>query len=488
MVAAGELAPGAAFALSPPLDQFVPGTWKAAATFGGAVRYDVAGLVQALDRYPLWCLEQAVSRGFPLALLPDGSLAGPDRAGRLQQAVGFVLDRQRFDGGFGLWSASEEAEPWLSVYATEFLLRARDAGAAVPDEAMADALKFVAEAADEPGDKPGDLASQAYRLYVLAFAGRGRPGAARVMAEQISQLPTPLAKAQLGAALALAHDQPRAEAAFAAALDAPARRWWSYDYGTALRDQAAIALLLKESGLPGDRLEKLLAAMPGSDLTADTLSTQEQSWAAAAGAVLSRNGTPARVALDGQTLAPAPVVSVSLTGPATVRNLADTPVWRAVSVTGIPATALPAARSQMRITRQFKTLDGQPLDLDHLKQNTVFVLVLEGKAEDGQAHRTIVQHGLPAGWEIAGRLAGGDAPGTAWLGKLSDPEAQPAADDRYAAVVALTAERPDFRLAVRLRAVTPGTYELPGAEVADMYRPGVFARQATGRITVVGAE
>ena len=65
----------------------------------------------------------------------------------------------------------------------------------------------------------------------------------------------------------------------------------------------------------------------------------------------------------------------------------------------------------MRITRQFETLDGQPLDLDHLKQNTVFVLVLEGKAEDGQAHRAMVQHGLPAGWEIAGRLGGGEAPG-----------------------------------------------------------------------------
>jgi hypothetical protein len=308
------------------------------------------------------------------------------------------------------------------------------------------------------------------------------------MAEQIDHLPTPLAKAQLGAALALAHDQPRADAAFAAALTAPGRKWWAFDYGTALRDQAAIALLLKESGLPGDRLTKLLAAMPGADLSADTLSTQEQSWAAAAGAVLGRNGAPARIALNGGDLPPAPLVSVALTGPASARNSGDRPVWRAVSVTGTPAAALPAARAQMRITRQFKTLDGQTLDLDHLKQNTAFVLVLEGKAEDGQPHRAMLQHGLPAGWELAGRMQGGDVPGMAWLGKLSETEAQPAADDRYAAVVALTPEHPDFRLAVRVRAVTPGTYELPGAEVADMYRPGVFARQAAGRITVVGAE
>lgn len=488
MIAGGDLAPGAEMQLAPPLDRFLAGTWKATATFGGAVRYDVAGLVQALDRFPLWCLEQATSRGFPLALLPDGPLAGPDRAARLQQAVGFVLDRQRFDGGFGLWSASQEAEPWLSVYATEFLLRARDAGAAIPEQAIRDALKYVAGEADEPGSSPPDLATQPYRLYVLALVDKGRPGAARVLAERIDAVPTPLAKAQLGAALALAHDQPRAEATFAAALAAPARRWWAYDYGTALRDQVATALLLKESGLAGDRLQRLLAAMPGADLSADTLSTQEQAWAAAAGAVLGRNGTPARIALDGRDLPPAPVVSVALTGPATARNLSDRPIWGAVSVTGVPAAALPPARAQMRITRQFKTLDGQALDLDHLKQNTVFVLVLEGKSEDGQPHRVMLQHGLPAGWEIAGRLAGGDAPGMAWLGKLSEPEAQPAADDRYAAVVALTAEKPDFRLAVRVRAVTPGTYELPGAEVADMYRPGVFARQAAGRITVQGTE
>jgi len=488
MVAGGDLAPGAEIQLAPQLDRFIAGSWRASASFGGAVRYDVAGLVQALDHYPLWCLEQATSRGMPLALLPDGPVAGADRAGRLQQALGFVLDRQRFDGGFGLWSASDEAEPWLSAYATEFLLRARDAGAPIPEQALKDALKFLSDAADESGERPADLAAQAYRLYVLAFAGQGRPGAARVMVERVDRLPTPLAKAQLGGALALAHDQPRADAAFASALAAPARKWWAFDYGTALRDQAAIAVLLKESNLPGDRLTRLLDAMPGKDLSADTLSTQEQSWAAAAAAVLGRDGKQARIALDGRNLPPAPMVSVAITGPATARNLDDKAVWQTVSVTGIPATPLPAARAQMRITRQFKTLDGQALDLDHLKQNTVFVVLLEGRAEDGQPHRAMVQQGLPAGWEIAGRLNSGDVAGAPWLGKLSETEAQPGADDRYAAVMALTAEQQGFRLAVRVRAVTPGTFELPGAEASDMYRPGVFVRQNAGRITVQAAE
>ena len=52
-------------------------------------------------------------------------------------------------------------------------------------------------------------------------------------------------------------------------------------------------------------------------------------------------------------------------------------------------------------------------------------------------------------------------------------------------MVALTADHPAFRVAVRLRAVTPGDFELPGAELSDMYRPGVFARQGVNRIKVL---
>ncbi len=487
-VASGEIAPGADAKLLVPAAAYVPGTWHAVATFGAAVRYDTAGLVQALIDYPLSCLEQATSRGFPLAFLPDGPAAGIDRAGRLQAAVQSVLDRQRYDGGFALWSAAGDAEPWLSSYALEFLLRARQAGATVPDSAVSDSLKFLTEATDSDFVTPEDLSAQAYRLYVLALGGKGQPGAARVLAEQLDKLPTPLAKAQLGAALALGHDQPRAEAAFAAALAAPARQFWYKDYGSALRDQAAMVVLLKESGLLADRLPRLIASLPGSDLNPATLSTQEEAWTAAAAALLGRDGRPTKVTVDGQPAGSGAVQTVALTGPATAHNGGDRPVFESVALSGVPLQAPPAARNQMRITRKFFNLDGTTLDLDQLKQNTVFVLLLEGSAEDGQEHHASVMQGLPAGWEIGGRLAAGDVAGMSFLGKLTETEAEPAADDRYAAVVDLTAENKAFRLAVKLRAVTPGSFEFPGAEVSDMYRPAIYARQTVNRIKVLAPE
>lgn len=485
IVTAGEIAPGAEMRLAPATDRFLFNTWKAQASFGAPVRYDVGAIVKALDDYPFACLEQAASRGLPLALLPDGALAGPDRAGRLQQMVGLVLDRQRFDGGFGLWSGNDDAQDWLSAYATDFLLRARAAGAAVPEQAMRDALKFLADSAQTSDTSPEVLATQAYRLYVLAAAGQGLPGAARVLMESLEQMPTQLARAQLGAALALAHDQPRAEAAFGAALLAPSRGWWPVDYGSAARDQLATAMLLKESDLMPAELTKLIAKLPGADFTPANLNTQEQAWAVAASAVLGRNGRKIDV-----TAAGAPIDrTVALTAPLTVKNQGTQPVWQSVSITGVPVQPLPAARAGMRITRQFLTLDGSPLNLDQLRQNTVFVLLLEAHIDDGQAHNTMLMQGLPAGWEIAGRIQAdsdsGAVAGMSWLGALTTPQAQPAADDRFVAIVANDTKHPDIRLAVRLRAVTPGSFALPGAEMADMYRPAVFARQAEGRVKIL---
>jgi len=485
---AGELAPSAEATLDPGADRFLAGTWRGRVTLGGPVRYDTPAMLRLLDDYALRCLEQATSRGFPLALLPDGPLAGPDRTARLGDAVADVLDRQRFDGGFGLWSAYGSAQPWLSAYATDFLMRARAAGATVPDQALKDALKFVAEEADQAGSDPSDLSAQAYRLYVLARADKGRPGAVRVMAEtQIGRMP-PLARAQLGAALAIARDRPRAEAAFRSALGAPARNFWQGDYGGPLRDQLALAVLLKESGLLPDDLARLTGRLPGQELEPARLSTQELAWAATAAAALGRDGRLARVSLDGAPVPPAAMLTLAMTAPMTLRNLDERPIWQAVSVSGVPVRPLPAARNQMTIRRQFLAMDGKPLNLDTLRQNTIFVLLLEGRAEDGQEHLVQMLHGLPAGWEIVGRFGEGDVTGLPWLGKLTATDAQPAADDRFAAVMTLPANQGAFRIAIKLRAVTPGNYELPGAELSDMYRPAFFARQAAGRINVLAAE
>jgi uncharacterized protein YfaS (alpha-2-macroglobulin family) len=299
--------------------------------------------------------------------------------------------------------------------------------------------------------------------------------------ESLNRLPTPLARAQLGAAFARAGDAERATRAFTAALAAPARRDWRYDYGSAARDAMAVLVLLHEGQAPAAMLATALSRLPGPELTPALASTQEQAWAVLAAAALGRDGRPVRASLDGTAVARR---ALDMTAGGTLRNLGDAPLPVSLTVTGIPAEALPAGRNAMQIRRRFLNLDGMALNLDQLRSGTSFILVLEGRAESNQEHLAMMSQGLPAGWEVEARLGPGTVPGLPGLGELTEPDAQPALDDRVAAAFTFSAEQREFRLALRLRAVTPGRFELPGAEVVDMYRPAVFARQATARVVV----
>jgi uncharacterized protein YfaS (alpha-2-macroglobulin family) len=482
-----QLAPGATAPAPPPLlAGLMPGAVLTASA-GSIARFDAAALMRALDAWAYGCVEQAVSRGLPLTLAADESLVGERRRERLAESVATVLSRQRFDGAFGLWSAYGSPEPWLSAYATDFLLRARAAGAPVPDAPIEAALRWLAESVtDLPSrNAADDWAAQAYAHLVLAVAGRARPGALRLIADaNLDALPTPLATAQVAAALARSGDRIRAERLFAAAIARPARQWWWEDFGSAMRDAAAVVVLLSEADLLRDRIPALLDRLPPNEATPRYLSTQEMAWAVAAAAATGRDGRPVSLAVDGRALPPAPrVVAPVGTG---IRNDGAEPVWITFSATGIPRAPLAAGREGLRITRRFLNRDGTPTNLDQVRQNDTFFIVIEGRADTNQPHRALAVHLLPAGWEIEPlRLGAGIPEGFPFLGELSDPVGLALRDDRFAAAFDLTADAPVFRTAFAVRAVTAGAFALPGGEVFDMYRPRFFARQAEGRISIL---
>ena len=104
----------------------------------------IRGAERWLRVYPYWCSEQLSSGAQPLiALLKaakrlnNDSLAGPRARAGLEQIVTTLLRRQRDDGGIGIWSASDWSTPWLSSYAGQVLLDARDLGIPVGDSALA---------------------------------------------------------------------------------------------------------------------------------------------------------------------------------------------------------------------------------------------------------------------------------------------------------------------------------------------------------------
>ncbi|CAK0776565.1 alpha-2-macroglobulin [uncultured Gammaproteobacteria bacterium] len=484
---------------------YLPGTSGAALSFSSAPPFDVAGLLGALDRYPYGCIEQLVSRALPL--LSGGEVArilgvpvtGGEMslASRIDFAISRVLDKQRFDGAFGLWSGRNEEERWLTGYAMEFLTRARSTGHSVAETPFVTGLNWLRHHAIDGGTDKEALASRAYALHVLALAGVATPGPARYFHDaQLANLPSPLAAAQLGSALARLGDTERARSAFGFALKHLARDWSHEDYGSTVRDAAAIITLLTETGMDKqfpEAIKALVGSLPTNDTTAARTNTQEQAWLLLAADTLMKGGAPLKLSVSGRpATAGDPVrlrpTDAELQTGLSVRNDGAAPVWQAVAVHGVPTMPRPAAKEGFKIKRGFFNRDGSVLNLDMIKQNDVFVIVLEGEALTKLYHQAIVVQPLPAGWEIENtRLGAGGTSDLAWLTDLTDALSAQMRDDRYVAAIDLTSDNPKFKFAWLVRAVTPGGYELPGASVEDMYKPRFFARQAVGRINVLPA-
>ena len=137
------------------------------------------GLMAYLDSFPHLCTEQITSRAFPAVVLgqrPEfGNANQKDGAIKAQQAfnsaVGVLRSRQNAEGGFGLWTASVEADEYASVYAIHMLIEARERGFNVPPDILAKSNAFLEQLAASPAKDIHDVRTRAYAAYLLTRQG-----------------------------------------------------------------------------------------------------------------------------------------------------------------------------------------------------------------------------------------------------------------------------------------------------------------------------
>ena len=472
----------------------IPGTAKATLAIGPIARLNAPGLLEALDRYPYGCTEQMTSRALPLVYFDQVAqamqLKGAENIGlRIEQAVTEILQNQNAEGSFGLWSAPESAgqDLWLDAYVTDFLSRARAQGYKVPDLAFRNALDNLRNQVNYYADFDQGGQDLAYALLVLAREGAAAIGDLRYYADvKGDAFATALAQAQVGAALASYGDPSRADAMFRKAmarLDAAkpeTEQIYRADYGTDLRDSAAVLTLAVESGSQAVNRDELVNRIA----TNGALSTQESVWTLLASNALI-DGAGADVTLNGAAVT-GPLVRVMQDGGAPVA-VANNGAKTALTVTtyGVPAEPLAAGGNGYAITRSYYTLDGQAASLDDLKVGARLVAVLEVTPFGRGEARLMVNDPLPAGFEIdnPNLIGGGNVQALDWLGLETEAAHSEFRQDRFLTAV----DRYDnaaFRLAYVVRAVSPGVFTHPAASVEDMYRPSFRAQSGTGRIKI----
>ena len=496
----GQLAPGQSVTLDDAsADEFLPGTAEAVLSVSPRPEWDVPGLLRALDRYAYGCLEQTTSRALPLLYVDEVAQLwrtdpGFDPAKTIAGAIGHIAELQHSDGSFGLWSDSDRAAPWLDAYATDFLMRAKEHGYAVPDFALKGAVSWLHDYVRQEHDDDRDLAALAYAHYVLARAKADDLGALRYFNDTaMARLPTQLAKAQLAAALASYGDATRAAAAYAAALAPPPARdpkLRYVDFGSDLRDSAAALAVAAGDPASQGRLTAVIDRIAELFAHAQRTSTQEQAWlllAAEAAAKISGNSMTVAAAGGQPETRSTPEYfrrAIGTGAPAlTVANRGTAPLWRSVSITGVVKADLPAESNGYAVSRTVYNTDGTPADLGKARQTDLFVVVLKGTRKNaGQPARALVVDLLPAGFEIVN--ASGIDGYYDWLKDLTGADNTEARDDRYVAALDLQSGTGDFKLAYTVRAVTPGEFKYPALEVEDMYDPETYGRTAIGKLVV----
>ncbi|QQS61289.1 MAG: hypothetical protein IPN70_05395 [Candidatus Moraniibacteriota bacterium] len=121
--------------------------------------------------YPYGCVEQTTSRFVPTVIAKENSdfykeiLEDKNISKMLEEGVKRLLNMQNEDGGWNWWGNYGESDIFVSVYVTEYLLRAQKSGFPVDEVVLDIARRFFQEQSVE-------MSEDNYDKTVLALYGR----------------------------------------------------------------------------------------------------------------------------------------------------------------------------------------------------------------------------------------------------------------------------------------------------------------------------
>ncbi len=488
------------------LEQFEVAGREALLVLSSRPPLNLAEQIRALKAYPYGCLEQTTSGLYPSLYADADSLKrlgikgepAEQRRKSIELGIEHLLSMQRYNGSFGLWSADSDEEYWLTAYVTDFLLRAREQGFAVPSEALEKAsqrlLRYLQERSiieDGYSDNANQtrFAVQAYAGYVLARSQQAPLGALRSLFERRSDARSGLPLVQLAVALQKMGDQPRADDALLAGLAVKRDdQQWFHDYGSVLRDDALILALLNEHGMAGKQRDERLFGLADELASRPYLSTQERNalFLAGRGLLLEpEQDWQAELSLAGdvQTLSNAQsgvkLEGAALVEPMSISSMGEAAVFQQLSISGYPVKAPAAGGENLSIRREYLGMDGEPLNISNLSSGELVLVHLAIEAKQRVPDALVVDL-LPAGLELENQNLGQSAASLEdassevkqWQQAMQNatPKHQEFRADRYVAAVDVSGYGTTHLLYLA-RAVTPGTYRVPPPQVESMYRP-----------------
>lgn len=480
---------------------------------------NLAENLKQLLKYPYGCLEQTTSSSFPWLFATQDNMEKlglndlkisnqvidfSKRKQYIARGVQRLSAKQLSNGGFGLWNNQSSEELWLSVYASHFLLQARGQNVDVPENVLKSAIKRLQQylRTTRPGydyrysQYPEHLtfAYKAYAAYVLSSIKQASLGTIRTLFdyhEKDTHSGLPLM--HLGIALTRQGDLKRGKEAIQHSLDNKRDpHHYLGDYGSVLRDLSLMLEALVRFKPSHSGVNQLLYRLQDELTKRQWLSTQERNALFMAGVALKENGQQQWQAIIKTALTEKKVIHEGdfqyflsrqdIDSGIRVKSLEQDRLYASLDIAGYTSEPPAADFTHFNITRSYYNTQGEMVLPEQIAVGELLIVELSLQAKN-RIQDALVVDLLPAGFEIENqnlvhslKLEEYRIGQQAVIDRMDSKSIKYQAwrDDRYVAAIDLKAYGTQ-RLYYLLRAVTPGTYQVPPPYAEDMYRPYIRA-------------
>jgi alpha-2-macroglobulin len=453
-----------------------------------------------LIRYPYGCIEQTTSSVFPQLALKSILSADDKLAGEIDKNINAGIERLRMfqlsDGGFSYWPGGDEASPWGSNYAGQFLIEARNLGYVVPDIMYDGIVRYLErETRRNQSDKKW-LMTRVNRCFVLAMANKAPLSEMNLIKQNNYNELNSTQKWQLVTAykLAGAYDKVQDQVA-SISTEVGEYSEFAHTYGSRYRDLGIIlrCLVLLEKDEDAALMAKHIAeVLSGRNwYSTQTLGQMllgignyfEYAGISASdkliieGEVVLPNGKKEQIkAVDSYSLyvneGYGKKLEVTLNNDVNVKQL-----YATLTSNGVPLIDKTENENKnIDLKVDWFNEDGENIDISLVKQGATFYgryRVSNVSVVPNIEEVALVQL-LPSGWEIENtRLSGEVLPG--WMDSFNtgSEEYLDIRDDRIMWFFDLSKKPQDF--IVKINAITKGSYQLPGARCEAMYNNDYLA-------------
>ena len=465
---------------------------------------NLAGGLDYLIKYPYGCIEQTTSSVFPLLYMRDvvGELYPEQFNGKkvdhyIDKGMKRILSMQTYSGGFSMWPGYDNPYPWGSVYASDFLIEAENAGYSVPKKEKKAALNYL-EKLLSSSDKYVSDDLKAYAAYVLAKGGRVQSNWIRRLEEKKDKL-NDVSKFYLAASMVYLNDNNAASKIMNSDLPGViSTRETGGSLRSPVQETAILLSIYMDIDPYSENVPKLASRLNGGINNAEWMSTQDNARAlialgkyiryfksdesSYAGRILSGD----KIIADFTSDEPLDITDLELAeGTVDIEAEGSGTLYYYWTSEGLPrADQIKDVDSNIKVRRAYLDLEGNPADLTQSKPGDLVVVDISIEAELGYKN-VLIEDLLPACFEIENpRLSNTEKLKWSESGAFV-PDHIDYRDDRMLLFTDLPRiKNMHYRYLARI--ISDGEFTLPAIRASCMYDSGITSVNGQGILKIKG--